>query len=283
MTTNSLNYGYVLFIDEAGDDGLNRVKPEFPDGASEWLCIGGLLTRAKYERDVVEWVKEIRKDINATQAPALHYRKLSPSKKRRACTLLAEKPVRAFAVCSHKVNMQGHRNERAAKRGGKQWFYNYCVRLLMERTTEMCFRDSTKNHGSPSPIKVIFSSRGGHSYGQTKAYWELLKTQAAAGTTFLDKREIKHQVLRYNLVDYVPHSNNAGLQLSDIVASAFYQAADGNGPNWDTEFARLLRRIVARDNNVYANFGVVLQPTNPRELNLNYRQKKIFKFYGYAL
>lgn len=275
-------YEYILYIDEAGDDGLARVKPVDPSGASEWLVIGGFLTRSNYEAKAVEWVRDLRKQIDATQGPALHYRKLSPTKKDAACAYLADLPVKAFVVCSHKVNMRGHQNSRAAIRNGKQWYYNYCVRLLMERATEMCLKDSIKHFGKARSLRVVFSQRGGHSYPQTKAYWEILKNQAAGGTTLLNKREIRHQVLRFNLVDYVPHEQNAGLQLADIVASAFYQSVETSARRWTTKHAKLLEPILAKERNVVADFGLALQPTNPNDLRLSKDQKEIFKHFGYT-
>ncbi|MEO8530324.1 MAG: hypothetical protein ABI459_03810, partial [Deltaproteobacteria bacterium] len=36
-------YEYVLYIDEAGDDGLKKVMPVDNPGATEWLVIGAVL------------------------------------------------------------------------------------------------------------------------------------------------------------------------------------------------------------------------------------------------
>ncbi len=229
----------------------------------------------------MDWVKEIRKDINAQQGPALHFRNLSPTKKLRTCKLLSEKPAVCFAVCSNKKNMRGWSNERAAKMAGKQWFYNFCVRFLMERVTSHCFRDCNKRYGETRFLRVVFSQRGGHSYGQTKAYWEHLKAQAASHTTYLDKWVIRHQVLRFGLVDYVPHTHVAGLQLADAVASAFYQACDTLDVTHDPEPAKLLRPKMARRGGVSADYGVVLQPTPPWKAKLTKVQREIFEFYGY--
>jgi hypothetical protein len=185
-------------------------------------------------------------------------------------------------VCSNKKNMRRHRNDRAASAGGKQVFYNYCVRLLMERVSDLCFRDSMKRYGEPRNLRVLFSQRGGHYYGQTKAYWEKLRYQSAAGTTFLDKRLMRFEVIRYALVDYVPHVQNAGLQLADIVASAFFQACDTVGGLQYVEPARLLHPRMAREGGVIADFGVVLQPTPTWKAQLTDDQQIIFKHYGYA-
>ncbi len=282
MEQENSDYDYVLYIDEAGDDGLARVKPMDADGASEWLCIAGYLVRASDEVEVVERVRTIREDIDARQGPVLHYRKLSPTKRLRACQILAEFPSRGFALCSNKKNIKGHSNERAAQRGGKQYYYNFCVRLLMERVTDLVFRDSVKRHGSPRPMRVVFSQRGGHSYGQTKAYWELLKAQAAGGTTFLDKRVMRHDVLRFNLVEYVPHFQNAGLQLADTVASAFFQAIEPSARGLDPSGAQALSPIMAQQSGVFADYGVILQPTPPWKARLTPDQQLIFSFYGYS-
>lgn len=276
-----MSYEYVLYIDEAGDDGLKRVRPIDPDGASEWLCIGGVLIRQDNEDNVTEWVQGIRNRIGQTQGPVLHYRNLSDTKRLRACELLVEQSVVCFVVCSNKKNMRGHKNDRAARRGGKQYFYNYCVRLLMERVTDLCLRDSMKRYGEARNLRVLFSQRGGHSYGQTKAYWEVLRLQDAARTTFLNKRLMRFEVLRYALVDYVPHTQNAGLQMADIVASAFYQACDTNHGLQYVEPATLLRPKMAREAGVVADVGVVLQPA-PWKAQLTYDQQQVFEFYGYT-
>lgn len=165
--------------------------------------------------------------------------------------------------------------------GGKQWYYNFCVRFLMERVTDLCLRDSVEKYGEPRYLRVVFSQRGGHSYPQTKAYWEHLKAQAASETTFLTKRVIKHQVLRFNLVDYVPHTSVAGLQLADVVASAFYQAVDTLDVKNDPTPARQLLPKMARHRRLIADYGVVLQPTPPKKANLSPQQKQIFEFYQY--
>ena len=283
MAQDTLGYSYVLYIDEAGDDGLAKIQPRHKNGASEWLVIGGVLVREKYEGKVVNWVRDLRTSIDATQGPALHYRNLSPSKKDAVCDQMSRLPIRAFAVCSNKLNLHNYHNAKAATSGGKQWFYNFCVRLLMERVTDMCLRSSMKNGGKPENLKVIFSQRGGHSYGQTKAYWEKLKAQAAGGTTLLNKREIRHQVLKFSLVDYVPHTQNAGLQLADIIASAFFQAVNTNASRWETRHAQRLQMAMASEKSVVADYGLVLQPTDTRKFRPDEKQKKIFELYGYSL
>lgn len=275
------HYDYVLFVDEAGDDGLTKVKPIDPDGASEWLVITGLLVRAEDEARCRDWLQVLRTDINAVQSSTLHFRKLSPSKQVRAATLLAGLPVRIFTVCSNKKNMRGYSNERAAQAGGKQWFYNWVVRIMMERATNYCAENAEQKLGKPGKMKVLFSARGGHSYGQTKAYWELLRAKSRVGQTYLARYEMRHDILSFGLVDYVPHYMHAGLQLADIAASAFYQAINDTSPRWSTDCARALLPRVASREKKHSDVGLVLMPHKINQIGLSAGQKEIFNFYGY--
>jgi hypothetical protein len=139
-------------------------------------------------------------------------------------------------------------------------------------------RDRAKNRF----LKIIYSERQAHSYPQTAAYQELLKTQAKGGALVLSKRRIMWEVLDWRLAEPVSHKSSAGAQLADVVASAFYQAADTLPPTkWNNEFAKLLMPIMAKENGSCMGYGVALQPTPPSKAKLNDKQKDIFEFYGY--
>lgn len=273
------SYSYVLYIDEAGDDGLTKVKPVDQNGASEWLLLSGYLIRAKYENSCRNWLDEIASDIQS-RSSVIHFRKLSQKKGNRAAELLATHPARAFVVASNKKNMRGYKNERAATAGGKQWFYNWLVRVLLERVTEFCRHDCDDNPTSEDKIKVLFSKRGGHSYGQTKAYFEYLRLQS---NPVLNKRQIDFRFLSFQLIDYVPHYQEAGLQCADIVASALYRALNIESKIRRVDAATKLSPILARDGmNEIRDFGLVLQPTNPSVLSLSPEQAEIFLHYGFS-
>ena len=99
---------------------------------------------------------------------------------------------------------------------------------------------------------------------------------------YLEKRVPVQEVLETDLMEDHPHKTRAGLQLADIVASSFYQAADCLGPGqWDLEPAKALHRIMARENGKVANFGVALQPTPAWKAELTADQQAIFEHYGY--
>ncbi|MEL7029033.1 MAG: DUF3800 domain-containing protein, partial [Pseudomonadota bacterium] len=102
-------YGFVAYIDEAGDPGLKRVQPIDDRGGSEWFILSGVVVSYANEKSVVDWVRDIRNGINATQGPELHFRKLGPTKALAAANAVAKLPLRCFCVASNKQNMRGHR------------------------------------------------------------------------------------------------------------------------------------------------------------------------------
>jgi hypothetical protein len=161
---------YTAFIDEAGDPGLNAVRPIDEAGASEWLCLSAVLVRSARDREVTDWVRSLLQKAGVRNRADIHYRMLVDYRKRIVCGELARLPLRAFVLTSNKKNMRHYRNLRAEKVRSPQWFYNFCLRLLLERVTDFCYQHSTKEVGEPRLVKINYSERGGHSYAQTNAY-----------------------------------------------------------------------------------------------------------------
>ena len=247
------------------------------------MTLGGVLLRKRYEAETVSWVKNIRSQINATQGPALHFRNLSPTKKIAACKYIADLPIRALCVATHKVNMRGYRNKRAERVPSQEWFYNWCLRLLFERATAYVHRQSMSEFGAPKKLKVVLAERGGHSYGQTAAYIYRLQNQARTNTAVLQKREIHPDVLDINLIISADANSTAGAQLADVISSAFYTAVrrtDRAAPF--TEPAKHLAPIMSKENGSVSDFGLVLQPP-AYKADLHIDQKEIFRHYGYIL
>ncbi|BBB96151.1 MULTISPECIES: DUF3800 domain-containing protein [Bradyrhizobium] len=282
MTSHAPTPYYIAFIDEAGDPGLNTVRPIDAVGGTEWLCLSAVVARAKYDPDVVNWVRSILSKAGVRNRPDLHYRNLADHRKRIVLNELTQLPIRGFVLASNKKNMRRYQNMRAERVRSQQWFYNFCLRLLLERVTDFCYRHASSERAKDRFLKIVYSERGGHSYAQTSAYQELLKMQAKGGALVLTKRRIMWEVLDWRLAEPASHKNSAGAQLADIVASAFYQAVDTLPPTkWNNEFAKLLMPIMARENGSCMNCGVALQPTPPWKAKLNDEQKQIFEFYGY--
>ncbi|GGA40756.1 hypothetical protein GCM10011499_07920 [Pelagibacterium lentulum] len=179
--------------------------------------------------------------------------------------------------------MRQYRNQRAEKAGAKQWFYNWMVRILIERVSDYCLRRAERYELERRHVKFVFSQSGGHSYSQTAAYHELLKYQAENSNLVLTKWSPKREVLHWGLVEDFPHHMRAGLQLADVAASAFYMGADklDTGP-CAPEYAMALRdRIAMNRFGTQCDYGVVLQPDKDWKIDITEDQRQVFRFYGY--
>jgi Protein of unknown function (DUF3800) len=276
--------GYIAYIDEAGDPGLTRVRPIDTQGATEWLSIGAILIQAERERDTVTWVKSIRQSVRASRGPGLHFRELNADRRLAVCRELIALPVKGFVVLSNKKNMLQYRNERVerARPSSQEWFYNWCIKLLLERITDFVEYNSTRRFGAPRHVRLVFSERGGVRYGQTKSYHDLARAQARSNTTRLTKRVIKWRVLHPSSTEIIAHTKNAGVQLADTIASSFYQAANAGARNWNSSFAETLCPIMPTECGACADYSVTLFP-HWRRAKLTADQQKIFRFYGYPL
>ncbi len=272
---------FVAYIDEAGDPGLHRVKPIDADGASEWMTLGAIVILAQHEPRLPQLVRDVRRAISATQSPQLHFRNLSDARKVKACEVIAERNLFGFTVCSHKPNMKGHRNGAAEIVGPRGWFYNWCIRLLLERVTDFVLAQSMELYGEPQTVRLVFSERGGVKYYWLHDYLDRLMRQSREDKLYLPKRDIKHQVIDLGLLSIEPSAASAGCQLADAFASSFYSAADALGPRWNTEPAKILKPRMAKEGGYQHDYSVTLQPSFFTSTSLTSEQKQIFEFYGY--
>jgi hypothetical protein len=276
-----MSYGFVAYLDESGDDGLKKVKPAHPTGSSEWFVLSAVVVRASNENAVGRWQKEILSDFGYTQRTDIHWNKLNPPRKRIVCEHIAQCPLRLFVFMSNKKNMQGYVNPRCFKE--PYFFYWWCTRVLLERVTLFCSEASNVLYGTQKPIKFIFSQRGGMAYDRLTAYLRLLKFETEIGHVHNTTRNLIWSVIDLNQIYYAAHRNEAGVQLADAVAGAFYEAVnvDRIAPP-DPQFAKMLiprlyrrgpRRMIAEE-------GVKLMPAQ-RRARLLPIQREIFEAVGY--
>ncbi|WP_457586167.1 DUF3800 domain-containing protein [Ensifer canadensis] len=278
-------YGYIAYIDEAGDPGVRAIQSADKKGATEWFSIGCTVIAAKNEAEPIEFIRRARELIGAKQRPDIHYKFLKDWQRNRVCAELAKENVRLFAVVSNKRNMENYRNPRAEAKTlhPNNWFYNYCIRVLLERLSDWVAHRSFVDHKDLQKVKLVFSRRGGHSYRHVETYAQLLEKQIARGNLYQTARSPDFSVLSSQLIEVVQHDQLAGLQLADIVASAFYNAAHTGSSTWDVGPAKALQPRVARINDEHHNQGVTLLPWKNWTLKLNEKQKEIFRFYGYRI
>lgn len=277
------DFEFIAYIDEAGDPGLKKVRPIDPIGSTEWMTVSAAVVSRANDDQAAGWVADINRTIGETNTQVIHFKDLSKESRLIVAEEVAKLPVRLFVVASNKKNMRRHRNRLAEQVPSKQWFYNWLVRILIERVTDWCARRADRMNLPRRHCKFVFSQSGGHSYSQTAAYHALLKKQARGGRPFLSKWVPRWDVMSMHLVEDYPHYQRAGLQISDIVASSFYQAVDNldTGP-CEFSYAKALRpRMASRLSGYYDDYGVVMQPTPCWKADITADQREIFEFYDY--
>ena len=283
MASEPPEYSYVAYIDEAGDDGLKAVKPLSSPGASEWLVLSAVVVRAEKQVSVPGWVEAIKAEFRNHQRPDIHFSGLNPAKRLKACQIMAGLDARYFVVVSNKKNMEGYQNPFAGKIPSSNWFYCWMTRLLLERVTKFVYDLAIKEHGKARKLRIEYSARGGLRYSQMSAYYEWMRLKKH--NPYLPWGKIYWDVMHPDLLHVYPHLDREGLQLADVVASAFFKACDKHDTGaCDPAFAKALKPRMAREPNKVrgqiSGYGVKLMPSM-RKAKLDHDQAEIFKFYGY--
>lgn len=262
--------GYIAYIDEAGDDGLRRIKTKDQAGSSEWLVLSAVVIKAEREKEVLSWVKDIVSAMQQRQLTHLHYAKLAPEKRLLACELLAQLPLRIFVVLSHKRNMQNYRNIRAERANVNRTarFYAWVARLLLERVTGYCGRRSVADYGEFRPVRFEFSDRGSVKIADVKDYFRLLEGQTRLDMVHLTAGNLDWRVVDVEQMLSYPNRMRAGLQLADIAASAFFSGLEmtAQGKTDPTPAKALVSRVARGANRKRFFFGVKVMPDNLRAL-----------------
>jgi hypothetical protein len=252
--------GYVLFVDESGDDGYAKVWPIDADGASEWLVLAGVLVKVENHFKPVEWVREFRRGMKGAQRPDLHFYSLSSEKRLEACEFIARQPVRCFAVISNKRNMRGFRNRRAERWDTRNPLYNWMLRILLEKASRYCALRSMDDYGEMRGMRVEIAARGGVSMARIKVYLYKLRNQSRMGRLWVSQDDIAWACFDERQMEVFPAEKRAGIQLADTLASAFGKAIDvRNGPA-DPRYADALMSVMPLFDGQRAEFSVKLMP-----------------------
>lgn len=141
-----------------------------------------MAVRTSREADLIKWVKEIREAAHSKQSGALHYHRITTHRRAKVCSILATKPVRAFVLASHKSNVREYVNPRNQQMIDGETFYNWCIRLILERVTAWAETWQLGEIGHREQLMVVIAKRG-HDYDHFFSYVDILRMQEA-GTLF---------------------------------------------------------------------------------------------------
>ena len=276
---------FVAYIDESGDTGLETVKkPDDPRGATEWLVLAAFVVKIQHDSKMVSWTQDVQAEFISKRAD-LHFNKLLDFKKSLVCTALAKKECKSFVVMSNKKNIEKYKNPRLDP-SNKSWIYWFLARLLLERVTEYCEEQTPIDRRGTDRLRIIFSRRGSLTYKDFNDYLTKLYWQSRLRSLTLNYKDIKWSVIDWDEIRVLDHKERAGLQLSDVVAGAFYQAVEQNRGGGEIEcdpsHAKLLKPIIAaRGNGWTIGYGLKTMPL-PAAMKLTIPQRALFEFYGFS-
>lgn len=209
-----MSHSFHIYIDESGDDGMaNFRQPGSGGGASHWLVIGACVVRASRDHELVALRDSIKSECKPTSSKRdIHFKDFNHNQKRRACQIIAGKPLRYLCVLGLK------NTPNAAPFTQKNQLYFYLTRYLIERVSWLC-RDKrpsvTEGNGM---ARIMFSRRGGLNYDDFKDYMRNLRDK--------QQTEVYWPVIDVDSVVAQDHSRVAALQIADCGVSAVAAAIE---------------------------------------------------------
>lgn len=247
---------FYAYIDESGDEGFGKLRQTHERGGqSTWLILGAVIVRAKNDKKIVPWRDAIKARFTDKKKPDLHWGNLNHDQKVIAAQDIARLPLGAALAMSHKVTIPGTRHAETFKR--PQQLYNYLVRFLLERLVSACKEAAG---GGPASLHLTFSRRGGTNYQSMSEYLKLL----ASGQDLIKApRSTDWRVLNIDGIKVENHSKRAGLQMADMVTSAFGNALEPNRyGNYETRYAELLFPKLIKSGGTTKNSGLTIVPSD---------------------
>ena len=141
----------TIYIDEAGDLGLNR--------GTKWFVLSAIIVDKDKENDIRQKIKSLKNDFNLNE---IHFRNLrNYEQKCYAVSLLSSCD---FELINIIVDTQKVTLNKTDRNGSPSIVsYNYCCRLLLERVSWL-LRDTNRIG------KIILSSRGTSRDGELINY-----------------------------------------------------------------------------------------------------------------
>ena len=128
----------------------------------------------------------------------------------------------------------------------------------------------------------MFSQRGGMSYPRLLSYLNLIRFQSKAGSLYLTAGDLAWSVVDLNLIYDVAHKNEAGVQLADVAAGAFYEAVsmDRKEPPNPKYATLLIPRLYRGSKGLILGHGVKVMP-EPNHAGIHEAQRAIFEAVGF--
>lgn len=196
-------------------------------------------------------MEKARQLLGRKPRQALHFCKLGYPQRIVYAREIAQAQLRMVSVLIHKPSIR----EPERFQSQKHLLYRYACRYLLERVSWLC-RDHRKADAGNGRAEIIFSNRSQMSYDELRSYLRKLRDDTSEMSVNVDWSVVDPDFIRA-----VEHSQLAGLQVADAVASGLYAAINHNQYG-DTEdkYAHLLLPACYRHKGVMLGYGLKFWP-----------------------
>lgn len=238
---------YTLFVDESGDQGLDKVRNSVDGkGASPFMTLGGVLVPESIfdslEADISEMCSVIGKSH-------LHCNDLNHHQTAYFARILESKRIQLFGVISKKSTLENYK-EIISGEDQAQLYYNKCCQYLLELVAQF----SNANGLSSDDISIVFESRK-HDYERLRNYIKRISEKP------LDSRAKSLSQINPSQITDKGKLDEPLLSLADLTAFSLFQSVNESKGNYGIPEERYLRELLPkfhRDDatDVIANHGI---------------------------
>ena len=244
-----MSASFRVYIDESGDEGF-VFKPD-GSGSSRWLVLSAAVIRRENDLQIVRCLETVRKVLKKKPKQQLHFSELKHEQRVAYIREIAVIPIRTISILVYKPCIR----EPEKFQSEKFLLYRYVTRYLLERVSWLC-RDHQIAGKGDGTADLIFSNRSIMSYAVLREYLNHLKNNSDSLKVTID-----WDIIRPEKVQAVDHSQLAGLQVADAVASGFYYAVNINRyGNIEDRYARDLENTLYRHKTRVEGYGVKYWP-----------------------
>lgn len=242
---------FIAYVDESGDEGF--VFHPDGTGSSRWFVLSAAVIRRTNDLQMVSCLKTVRDILGREPKSPLHFVDLRHEQRVPYIRKVGKLPIRTVSVLVYKPLIA----EPEKFQNTKYLLYRYATRLLLERISWLVRDRRTAGEGDGF-AEVIFSNRSKMSYQDIRDYLSHLLEQNSPGT---NQVQIDGTAIDPARIKAVDHSQLAGLQVADAVASGLHFALKVNRYG-ETEPGYLphLKNTIYRHKTSAAGYGLKLWP-----------------------
>lgn len=239
---------FSLFIDESGDQGLERVMTrEVPFGASSYLTMGAVLVPTQFEDKFRQFLDSVQNEMGVSQ---LHCTDMNHAQVSYFAKKLAELRILCFGVVSKKATLGSYKKQISGE-DQAQDYYNKCCHYLFE----LVGKYAGENDLSARDIAIIFEKKRGHDYRRMERYLKAISDKP------IDNRAAKLANLAPFVIEAKTKEEESLLALADATAYSLHKAFCSENNRLKLTEQRYLRELKSKfckskETDQIANHGI---------------------------